>query len=111
MAIFSSLARKSEDIRVFEDGKESRDFVYIDDVVSAYNVITKNIESFADYEEFEIGSDNPMPVKEIVNKIYTKVLNYKKWLRILELLDNDIFKNTTCDSRNTRYNKKTCLLK
>ena len=25
--------------------------------------------------------------------------------------DNDIFKNTTCDSRNTRYNKKTCLLK
>ena len=31
MAIFSSLARKSEDIRIFEDGKESRDFVFIDD--------------------------------------------------------------------------------
>jgi CDP-paratose synthetase len=59
-------------------GIQKRDFVYIDDVVSAYNVITKNIESFADYEEFEIGSDNPMPVREIVNKIYTKVLNHKK---------------------------------
>lgn len=25
--------------------------------------------------------------------------------------ENDIYRNTTCDFRNTRYNKKTCLLK
>jgi dTDP-L-rhamnose 4-epimerase len=35
LAIFSNLARAGELIRVFEDGKESRDFVYIDDVVTA----------------------------------------------------------------------------
>jgi dTDP-L-rhamnose 4-epimerase len=35
LAIFSNLARVGQPIRVFEDGMESRDFVYIDDVVDA----------------------------------------------------------------------------
>ncbi len=35
LAIFSNLARDSKPINVFEDGLESRDFVYIDDVVEA----------------------------------------------------------------------------
>jgi dTDP-L-rhamnose 4-epimerase len=35
LAIFSNLARVGADINVFEDGEESRDFVYIDDVVQA----------------------------------------------------------------------------
>jgi dTDP-L-rhamnose 4-epimerase len=35
LAIFSNLARTGQPIDVFEDGLESRDFVYIDDVISA----------------------------------------------------------------------------
>ena len=35
LAVFSNLARENRDINVFEDGQESRDFVYIDDVVKA----------------------------------------------------------------------------
>ncbi len=35
LAIFSNLARVGSEINVFEDGEESRDFVYIDDVVRA----------------------------------------------------------------------------
>jgi len=35
LAIFSNLARQGKPINVFEDGKESRDFVYIADVVDA----------------------------------------------------------------------------
>jgi dTDP-L-rhamnose 4-epimerase len=35
LAIFSTLARKNEPINIFEDGHESRDFVFIDDVVEA----------------------------------------------------------------------------
>jgi dTDP-L-rhamnose 4-epimerase len=35
LAIFSGLARANREIQVFEDGMESRDFVYIDDVVDA----------------------------------------------------------------------------
>ena len=35
LAIFSNLARLGADINVFEDGLESRDFVYVDDVTRA----------------------------------------------------------------------------
>ena len=35
LAIFSNLARANEPIYVFEDGQESRDFVYIDDVAES----------------------------------------------------------------------------
>ncbi|WP_424935293.1 MULTISPECIES: NAD-dependent epimerase/dehydratase family protein [Bacteria] len=35
LSIFSTLIRQGKDINVFEDGEESRDFVYIDDVVEA----------------------------------------------------------------------------
>jgi dTDP-L-rhamnose 4-epimerase len=35
LAVFSNLARQNQDIEIYEDGLESRDFVYIDDVVQA----------------------------------------------------------------------------
>src|SRR5262249_2394391 len=35
LAIFANLARAGKDVHVFEDGEESRDFVYVDDAVEA----------------------------------------------------------------------------
>jgi dTDP-L-rhamnose 4-epimerase len=35
LAIFSNLVRQGHGLNIFEDGRESRDFVYIDDVVAA----------------------------------------------------------------------------
>lgn len=35
LAVFSNLARQNAEINIYEDGLESRDFVYIDDVVEA----------------------------------------------------------------------------
>lgn len=35
LAVFSNLARQNQGIQIYEDGLESRDFVYIDDVVEA----------------------------------------------------------------------------
>jgi dTDP-L-rhamnose 4-epimerase len=35
LAIFSNLVRQGKGLNIFEDGQESRDFVYIDDVVDA----------------------------------------------------------------------------
>ena len=35
LAVFSNLARQDAEINIYEDGLESRDFVYIDDVVEA----------------------------------------------------------------------------
>ena len=35
LAIFSNLVRQGKPLNIFEDGRESRDFVYIDDVIAA----------------------------------------------------------------------------
>jgi dTDP-L-rhamnose 4-epimerase len=35
LAVFSNLVRQGKTVNVFEDGQESRDFVYVDDVVEA----------------------------------------------------------------------------
>jgi nucleoside-diphosphate-sugar epimerase len=55
-------------------GVQKRDFIYIDDIVSAYEFIIKNIDRFSNYEEFELGSGNSIEVKEFVKQI-VKELN------------------------------------
>ena len=71
LSIFSTLIKNGRDIDVFEDGKESRDFVFIDDVV---NATIAGIESNqADNEIFNVGSGVPtdvITVAETLKKCY-----------------------------------------
>lgn len=71
LAIFSNLARVGAEINVFEDGMESRDFVYIDDVVRATVACIESGEknSFT----LNIGSNDRtsvLQVAEAVNKYF-----------------------------------------
>jgi len=50
-------------------GIQKRDFIYIDDIVNAYPIIIKNIDSFSNYEEFELGSGSSIEVKKFVEQI------------------------------------------
>ena len=56
LAVFSNLAREGQQINIFEDGLESRDFVYIDEVVKA-NIICLEKESGLS-GTFNIGTEN-----------------------------------------------------
>ncbi len=71
LSIFSTIIKNNKNINVFEDGKESRDFVYIDDVV---DVTISGIEnSKADYNAFNVGAEKPIDVitvAETLRKIY-----------------------------------------
>lgn len=54
LSIFSTRIRNGSGINIFEDGKESRDFVFIDDVVAA---TVSGIESEGQFAEaFNVGS-------------------------------------------------------
>lgn len=65
LSIFSTSIMNNNPISVFEDGKESRDFVYIDDVVNAtYLAIFK---SEAAGQVFGIGSGVPTDVLTVAN--------------------------------------------
>jgi dTDP-L-rhamnose 4-epimerase len=70
LSIFSVNLIQNQPINIFEDGMESRDFVYIDDVV---NATILGLESdVADYQIFNAGSGYNTSVKEVVDtlKVY-----------------------------------------
>jgi dTDP-L-rhamnose 4-epimerase len=67
LAIFSNQARANQPIYIFEDGNESRDFVYIDDVVEAtYRCIRPEITGI---ESLNVGSGQKTTVTEVVQEI------------------------------------------
>lgn len=63
LSIFSSLIKNNKPINIFEDGKESRDFVYIDDVVQATYLGIINQQ--ADGGIFNVGTGIATTVMEV----------------------------------------------
>lgn len=67
LSIFSNLIKHNKEINIFEDGEESRDFVYIDDVVHATILALEKKE--ADGEVFNVGSGVPTSVIQITEQL------------------------------------------
>lgn len=65
LSIFSTRIKNGNDINIFEDGKESRDFVYIDDVADATIMGLEKEE--ANYEIFNVGSGEKTDVITVTN--------------------------------------------
>lgn len=76
LSIFSTRIKNGNDIMIFEDGLESRDFVYIDDVVDATILGIEKDE--AAYEVFNVGfgeRTNVLMVAEVLKKEYASHVN------------------------------------
>jgi dTDP-L-rhamnose 4-epimerase len=67
LSIFSTLIRLGKEINIFEDGKESRDFVFIEDVVEATHLATVRPEAAG--KVFNVGSGVPITVLEVVDAL------------------------------------------
>jgi dTDP-L-rhamnose 4-epimerase len=65
LSIFSTRIRNNSSINIFEDGLESRDFVYIDDVVNATILGIEKEE--ANGQIFNVGSGIPTSVNKVVD--------------------------------------------
>lgn len=50
-------------------GEQLRDFIYIDDVVSAFNIIINNIDTFSLYTRLELGSGKQTLLKDFIQMI------------------------------------------
>ena len=72
LSIFSNLIRNNKGINIFEDGEESRDFVYIDDVVDATIAGLENDNAIG--QSYNVGSVKPISVIEVA---YTLKSYYK----------------------------------
>lgn len=71
LSIFSTQIKNGNGITIFEDGKESRDFVFIDDVVEATILGLEQQE--ANGEVFNVGTGVPINVLTVAN---TLIENY-----------------------------------
>lgn len=73
VAIFIGKMAKNEDVYIFGDGKQLRDYVYVKDVVSA------NIKSLTkgNNEVINIGTNKTTSVTKLATEL-SKIMNYKK---------------------------------
>ena len=67
LSIFSTQIRNGNDIQVFEDGNESRHFVFIDDVVDA-TILALEYEN-SGCEIFNVGSGIPTSVLQVASTL------------------------------------------
>jgi len=67
LAIFSTLARADSPIQVFEDGQESRDFIFVEDAVEATWRFIK--PEWNSVDTFNVGTGQPTSVLQVANEI------------------------------------------
>ena len=67
VAIFLSRIKNDRSPVIFEDGVQTRDFIYVDDVIRA--CISVMTSSSANYEVFNVGNGKPLTLIEVSEKI------------------------------------------
>lgn len=70
LSIFSTRIMNNEPPLIFEDGKESRDFVYIDDVIQATMLAIENKK--LKESVFNVGTGRKISVQEVANILMRK---------------------------------------
>lgn len=91
LSIFSTQIKNGNDINIFEDGKESRDFVYIDDVANAIILGIEDEKSGS--KVFNVGSNESLSVVDIASTLRDKYgsdiqLNITGNYRLGDIRDN-----------------------
>lgn len=67
--LISQLEQKVERIALTE-GSQLRDFIYIDDVVSAYMLIVEKKAQLPKFSEFDVGTGKPISVRKFITALY-----------------------------------------
>jgi UDP-glucose 4-epimerase len=88
VAIFAARMLKNEEVTVFGDGKQMRDYVYVGDVVNA------NLKSLTKGKNkiINIGTSKAVSVNELI-KVMSKVSGYKKKAQYKPKRDGELFKS------------------
>ena len=68
--VINSCLRNTPELRLTR-GEQKRDFIYIDDVVSAYMVLLEKMNSLdSSFVEFDVGSGRSIPIREFVETVH-----------------------------------------
>ena len=80
LSIFSTRMLNGNPVDIYEDGKESRDFVFINDVVDATILALENKN--ANNESFNVGSGIGTTVEEVAQMLKAKYNSNVDWLLV-----------------------------
>ncbi len=97
LSIFSNLIMNGQPINVFEDGTESRDFVYISDVVSA--TVLALTSSKAPRSVFNVGTGIPIDVMTVSKRLVERLRGTSKIAVTGNFRVGDIRHNYACLKR------------
>lgn len=78
LSIFSNLLKSNEEVKIFEDGNESRDFIHVDDVVNAFVLALKS--KINNGRIYNVGTGTPIKVITVASelkRIYDSSSNIK----------------------------------
>jgi len=73
--LISEIKNNVNEIRMTE-GNQTRDFIYIKDVVAAYRKVLLSVDNIEDYQEYHIGTGLSTSIKNFTNTVKT-ILNSK----------------------------------
>ena len=74
ISIFSHNILKDTNSTIFEDGKQTRDFIFVEDVA---NCLVQSLKTGNKTDIFNIGSGNSMQIFDIYKRTYAKLRNEK----------------------------------
>lgn len=79
----------------FTDATPLRDFIYIDDVISAYATIINKLHEFKGFVDIQVGSGNAMMLKDIIKEVQRISKNLDKELNFgaIPMRPNEIMKS------------------
>ena len=87
---FTRLMLNDEEITMFGDGTTSRNYTYIDDIVSGiYSSIKYVLNNNDVYEIVNLGNSSPISLKEMINTI-AEVLNKEPKIKHLPMQQGDV---------------------
>lgn len=87
---FTRLMLNDEEVTMFGDGTTSRDYTYIDDIVSGiYSSINYVLNNKDVYEIVNLGNSSPVSLKEMINTI-AEVLNKEPKIKEMPMQQGDV---------------------
>lgn len=91
--LINQLKQNVEEIDL-TSGMQKRDFIYIDDIINAYETIIKNLNNLVSFEEFELGSGTSIEVRNFIKEIYMELskiqnLNTRLNFGVIPYRDNE----------------------
>ena len=90
MFLFTDAILNNRPIKIFNNGKLSRDFTYIDDIVKGVvSTLTKNSKDKSLYKLYNIGNSSPVKLMDFINSI-EKITGIKVEKEMLPMQAGDV---------------------